>query len=171
MPRSSTASRSGSCKLPPRTRRARPSLYLPTAGAVSLKVGQANTVEFHWWDRRARVVVNGQELLVWDDKEAKTQPVNSSAFLESSESGAIFQKVKLYRDIFYHHYSRDAAPANVDWDSDSREIIIPADAYFALGDNCPNSSDGRRWGYLHKGHLVGRAFIVFWPLPAIRLIR
>ena len=41
----------------------------------------------------------------------------------------------------------------------------------ALGDNCPNSSDGRRWGFVREGHLVGRAFIVFWPPLAIRLIR
>jgi signal peptidase I len=139
--------------------------------AAPLTVGAINKVVLAFWDRHVRLIVNGEEVMTWDDSDPKTQPVNSGAYLESSESGAIFQKVKLHRDIYYFLYSPDSPPANTEWDAEKREIIIPQDTYFALGDNCPNSSDGRKWGYLHKGHLVGRAFIVFWPTPNMRLIR
>jgi signal peptidase I len=41
---------------------------------------------------------------------------------------------------------------------------VPADSYFCLGDNRPNSYDSRFWGPL-PAHLVkGRAVLVFWSL-------
>lgn len=136
-----------------------------------LKVGEINTVEYSWCDRRARVIVNGTEVISWDDPDGKTQPTSSGVYLEASESGAIFQQVKLFRDIYYYLQGGDSAPANVEWDSETKEIIIPEDSYICFGDNCPNSKDSRSWGYVNRGHLVGRAFTVFWPLPEIRLIR
>lgn len=142
-----------------------------TKEGPALKVGEINTIEYAWWDRRARLMVNGTEVLVWDDPNGKTQPTSSGVYLESSESGAIFQRVKLYRDIYYYPHSNDSAPGNVEWDSETKEIIIPEDSYICLGDNAPNSKDSRSWGYVNRGHLVGRAFTVFWPLSEIRLIR
>jgi hypothetical protein len=42
-----------------------------------------------------------------------------------------------------------------------------------MGDNSPNSQDGRNWGFVHEGHLIGRAFLVFWPIAPnqVKLIR
>lgn len=41
---------------------------------------------------------------------------------------------------------------------------VPADQYFAMGDNRDNSSDSRVWGFVPRDHLKGRAFAVFWNL-------
>ncbi|MDD8046805.1 MAG: signal peptidase I [Verrucomicrobiota bacterium] len=40
---------------------------------------------------------------------------------------------------------------------------IPADHYFALGDNSRSSSDSRFWGSFEHTRLVGRAVFMYWP--------
>ncbi len=47
--------------------------------------------------------------------------------------------------------------------------IVPADSFFVLGDNRPNSSDSRYWGFVPRKNVVGKAWVVFWPLNKIRI--
>jgi signal peptidase I len=45
----------------------------------------------------------------------------------------------------------------------SQTYYVPADCYWAMGDNSPNSKDSRYWGGVPKQNLVGRGYFVFWP--------
>jgi signal peptidase I len=45
---------------------------------------------------------------------------------------------------------------------DGDELVVPADQYFAMGDNRDNSADSRVWGFVPRGHIVGRALIIYW---------
>jgi len=47
--------------------------------------------------------------------------------------------------------------------------IVPGNSFFVLGDNRPNSSDSRYWGFVPRKNVVGRAWLVFWPLNRIRM--
>lgn len=49
--------------------------------------------------------------------------------------------------------------------------VIPKDQYFCLGDNRPNSSDGRFWGYVPKSFLRGPAVFRYWPLSRFGMIK
>lgn len=42
--------------------------------------------------------------------------------------------------------------------------LVPKGHYLVLGDNSGNSADGRRFGWLPEGHILGRAFGIWWPL-------
>ena len=42
--------------------------------------------------------------------------------------------------------------------------VIPADRYWVMGDNRTNSSDSRVFGPIAKSQIVGRAFVLIWPL-------
>jgi signal peptidase I len=47
----------------------------------------------------------------------------------------------------------------------SRPFTVPAESYFALGDNRDNSYDSRFWGPVPAANLKGRAMFVYWSFP------
>jgi signal peptidase I len=51
--------------------------------------------------------------------------------------------------------------ANIDSD-DYAPTKIPPDRFFAMGDNRDNSRDSRAWGFVPRGYIKGRAFVIFW---------
>lgn len=42
-------------------------------------------------------------------------------------------------------------------------MTIPEGHYFAMGDNSPNSADGRMWGVVPQKEIVGRAVVIYYP--------
>lgn len=49
-------------------------------------------------------------------------------------------------------------------------VILNAGDYFVLGDNRSQSSDGRIWGALPRGLIVGRAIFRAWPVSRFGLL-
>jgi signal peptidase I len=48
----------------------------------------------------------------------------------------------------------------------AQTYYVPADYYWAMGDNSPNSKDSRYWGGVPKQNLIGRGYFVFWPFTS-----
>jgi signal peptidase I len=44
-----------------------------------------------------------------------------------------------------------------------KEVKVPENSYFMLGDNSSFSADSRYWGFVPKRNIVGKALFVFWP--------
>jgi signal peptidase I len=42
-------------------------------------------------------------------------------------------------------------------------VEIPKQHYFAMGDNSPNSSDSRTWGFVPKQAIIGKAVVIYYP--------
>lgn len=51
-----------------------------------------------------------------------------------------------------------------------REIIVPADKYFFLGDNSISSKDGREWGFADGKDIIGKAVFTWWPPNRITML-
>jgi signal peptidase I len=50
------------------------------------------------------------------------------------------------------------------------KYTVPAKHFFVMGDNTKNSWDGRYWGPVPSGDLVGKAIFVYWPFMRFGLI-
>lgn len=51
------------------------------------------------------------------------------------------------------------------------EVTLDEDYYMALGDNTEGSYDSRMWGFVAENRIRGKAFVRFWPLNRIGLLK
>ncbi|HEX2329670.1 MAG TPA: signal peptidase I [Candidatus Angelobacter sp.] len=47
---------------------------------------------------------------------------------------------------------------------EGQDLVVPADHYFAMGDNRDHSYDSRYWGFIPRENIVGRPLFVAWSL-------
>jgi signal peptidase I len=62
------------------------------------------------------------------------------------------------QDEEFARISADCATCNME-----KEITIPPDHYFMMGDNRGESADSREWGPVPKKWIIGNAFATYWP--------
>ncbi len=46
------------------------------------------------------------------------------------------------------------------------EVVVPANQFFAMGDNRDNSSDSRYWGFVPRENITGKPLLVYWSYRA-----
>ena len=44
------------------------------------------------------------------------------------------------------------------------QVTVPANSYFMMGDNHPDSCDSRMWGTVPRSDIIGKVFLRIWPL-------
>ncbi len=45
---------------------------------------------------------------------------------------------------------------------DHGDLVVPADSYFAMGDNRDVSYDSRFWGFIPRPNVIGRPLFIYW---------
>ncbi len=64
-----------------------------------------------------------------------------------------------------HYYNRG------DYGLIGQKVIVPKNSYYVLGDNSNSSRDSRFWGFVDDKYLIGKAFLIYWPLNRMRIIK
>lgn len=68
-------------------------------------------------------------------------------------------------DVYWHPngptYSEESYPI-FEHEGNGKEIVVPVDHYFVMGDNRSNSLDSRFWGFVPRNLIIGRAMFVYW---------
>ena len=84
-------------------------------------------------------------------------------------SGGLSIKIshlKIWRDFFYISDAEGIDSDFIDPRTHSFNIELDPNEFFMLGDNSPESSDGRYWrsqNYVDRRLLIGKALFVYWP--------
>jgi signal peptidase I len=107
-------------------------------------------------------MIDGSELFRYDYESGIELSGAAEITLGTSEAAASFEKIHVYRDIFYTCEGEHAVRGAQE---------LGPDEYFALGDNSASSKDSRRWGTVPAQNMLGRGFIIFWPIPQIKFIK
>ncbi len=89
--------------------------------------------------------------------------------------------LRLWRDTYYTQNGQNSDLSIQDWADETkwgdfkklkpRTIYVQPGHYLCLGDNSPKSSDGREWGLVPERLLLGRALLVYFPIPRAGPIR
>jgi signal peptidase I len=73
-----------------------------------------------------------------------------------------------YRDDFPSIPSANVPGVTAEWSLDlpthiqGEDLVVPPDSFFVMGDNRPNSLDGRYWGLVPRANLIGHPLFVYW---------
>jgi len=65
-------------------------------------------------------------------------------------------------NFMLHDRARDMLANNVV----NGEIVVPANSFFAMGDNRDNSLDSRYWGFVPRENIIGKPLIIYWSYNA-----
>lgn len=123
-------------------------------------------IEFSNVDKRVSLKLNDSEVFshTYDDDllPSDNYTKHSKLKIGGVNTEAVFKNISIFRDVYY----TDAG----EWGT-LRPAEIGEKEYFFLGDNSRNSNDSRFWKFVPESSLVGKAFMVFWPLRTIKFIR
>ena len=83
------------------------------------------------------------------------------------KGGNIYINGELLDDPKFARYYYNRGP----YGEEGSEIFVPLHSFFVLGDNSTSSQDSRYWGFVPDKYLIGKAFLIYWPLHRIRIIK
>jgi signal peptidase I len=157
-------------------------------GSAQTEMNKPGTYQVRFADYDERLTVWVDNALPFGDGVVFAPPAQSGpkkendlqrpAAVGSKGASVRVNHLRVYRDTYYTA-QEDVSPnqgdvKGVDWknsddwgrlrDMPVRTMRVQPGHYLCLGDNSPESSDGRTWGLVPDRLLLGRALLVYYPV-------
>lgn len=146
--------------------------------AMNIRPGAFDLIKFAVVDHQLLLECNGSQLSVdlgrsADAMEQGKEPSPKATIFGSGK--LTLAHVAIFRDIYYTGDGLSSRGARA---VEGNPFTLGKDEFFVLGDNSPNSEDGRWWpqpavacrgweppraGIVPRYYMVGRALFVYWP--------
>ena len=82
-------------------------------------------------------------------------------------TGAAAFDLNAHRVGQYHGYFYGPAGGRAQFLlNEEDQLTVPANSFFAMGDNSANSADGRYWGFVPAKDVVGRPLFIYFPFSS-----
>ena len=83
------------------------------------------------------------------------------------KDGKAYINGQVLDDLKFARYYYNRAP----YGRKGINVVVPHDNFYVLGDNSASSQDSRYWGFVPNKYFLGKAFLIYWPLHRIRIVR
>jgi len=115
------------------------------------------------------VEVNGSGVLQDNYTEVKPPEGQPSSIRLGASKNIVFDNIEISRDVYYTKMGPRPIGGGT-WGKDAVYALGDGE-YLALGDNSPNSLDGRDWGPVPKENIVGKAFFILTPFRRLGFLK
>jgi signal peptidase I len=156
-----------------------PKALEPQVSPFAAEPGKPHRVTFSNASGVLELAVDGAPVLSCEHPMPRNdESISSGVALGVESAKAEFSRVRLYRSIYYRPPDRASFTEDLQGNPvmGQESLIgpdgyrIPDGQYLALGDNQPNSSDGRYWGTVPQRNLIGRGVVLWWPVGMLKAI-
>lgn len=76
------------------------------------------------------------------------------------ENGKVFINGKILNEPYL---SPEQITNEGNFAKNGKELLVPENSFFVMGDNRDHSLDSRAFGFIERTKIIGKAWLVYWP--------
>ena len=148
-------------------------LFFGVQTIIESRVVEGSSMEVNLHDGQRLIVVKAA---YWFGEPQRgdvvifTHPLDAERTLVKRVIGLPCEQIEIKDSIVYINGSPLEEPYVKGTTNPFYMTEVPEGCYFVMGDNRQASSDSRSWGFLPEENIIGRAWLLYWPLEDWHLI-
>lgn len=104
-----------------------------------------------------------------DEKDFIKRIIGTPHDIVSVQDGSVFINNKKLDETPY--LSSSVKTYGGSFLKENTEVTVPENSFFVMGDNRSYSSDSREWGFVKKDIIIGKSWIVYWPVSDSKIVK